>query len=433
MIRARPYAHLLERRPEQALALLTNAPPGPQSAWANMMYVTALLLNARYSEALERAAELRDWWRDRLDEFDGVGATAWASAVLGDYEIAERAAAKIQGVLGAEVRALARFLQEDVEGGIEAVRAFVAESKSPLSLDDLTSVFLPTQHALARHRRTTPADLSPCSGEIAHRRRELEQLTDPALDLARAPVDEAEADVARFAQAMGTALLRVAGIDAAANLDPLQALSDEHPDDLELRQLVSLAEEPVATAASEPVWSAVPLEAPRPDEGGLELLLPTSWFDGHDDPLNDHPLFLRYIPEVRARAAWDVPAVRVQTDDALEPDGYRISQDGEVVEEGRVSPLYRYTVGGALDLLDPELAAAAEPAPAFELMRLPAAAATETGDLTDLLTMPAVEVVARRIGDVSRPEDQRIDRQSGFRWSPRRLKLALSRGHASSA
>jgi tetratricopeptide (TPR) repeat protein len=130
----------------------------------------------------------------------------------------------------------------------------------------------------------------------------------------------------------------------------------------------------------------------------LGLIVPPSWFAMHDDPLTHHPLFLRYIPEMRVRAGWMVPGVNVSTLDSLEPDGYQIMVFDEVVESGHLDQGAAYAQPATLELLDPELRQLADQDAELGLLRLPATTVTETGGLSQLLTMDPLDVLARRIG-----------------------------------
>jgi tetratricopeptide (TPR) repeat protein len=137
-----------------------------------------------------------------------------------------------------------------------------------------------------------------------------------------------------------------------------------------------------------------PPDVPRP----LAVELPPSWFEGHDDPVNDHSLFLRYLPEVRLRAPFELPAINVNVDPDLEPSGYRISIHGEVKDTGTVPREFLYGSSAAIDLLDAR--AVSEPAEELGLLRLPTERVAQPA-LADLLVMPALDVVARRVGDIA--------------------------------
>jgi hypothetical protein len=159
----------------------------------------------------------------------------------------------------------------------------------------------------------------------------------------------------------------------------------------------------------------------------IELALPSSWFDEqqYPNPLTDHPLFTRYIPEVRERTQWPVPAINVRAEKELEPDGYSIRESGRVLEEGYVLPDHRYCARETIELLPPPLAKLAEDAPGLDLVRLPAGAVLED-ELASALTMDAAEVVAHRVAEVVRPGGE-DGRRSGVRG---RVKLPLKRGRA---
>jgi len=122
----------------------------------------------------------------------------------------------------------------------------------------------------------------------------------------------------------------------------------------------------------------------------------------------------------------------VRTDEELEPDGYRVSSSGELIEQGEIDPRYLYAHIATLDLLGSRLAARAESEPQFGLMRFLAPEVAEDDVLAELLTMPAVEVVARRIGELSRPKDETASRAvAALDWSRSHLKSALTRGRGS--
>jgi hypothetical protein len=158
----------------------------------------------------------------------------------------------------------------------------------------------------------------------------------------------------------------------------------------------------------------------------LELILPTSWFADHDDPLNDHPLFQRYIPEIRLRAAWEVPGINVRVDEELEPDGYRILVLDQVEEEGRVSREHRYGSAAALKLLGLP-PADGEAAEVHGLVRVGRPAAGDARGLDALLTMPGLEVVAWRLSEIAGANAERLGRRLPPSAWPKRIGAVLSR------
>ena len=78
----------------------------------------------------------------------------------------------------------------------------------------------------------------------------------------------------------------------------------------------------------------------------LEVVLPVSWFIGYEDPTQDHPLFVRDLPDARVRATRRkkalLPAVKVVADENLEPDGFRVSIDGVDKVSGHASAEQAY-------------------------------------------------------------------------------------------
>jgi hypothetical protein len=142
-------------------------------------------------------------------------------------------------------------------------------------------------------------------------------------------------------------------------------------------------------------------EYPAPADDEIATLeLPGSWFAGHEDPVRDHTLFLRYLPELRARVSWRVPPVRVTTDEELEPDGFRITVSGEI-REGRVDPTARYCPTETISLLPTEVGAASKYDDASGLQAIRGNAVSDHDSLTDLLTFPAVELVVRFVGELT--------------------------------
>lgn len=169
--------------------------------------------------------------------------------------------------------------------------------------------------------------------------------------------------------------------------------------------LTELAARPQYEESAANVQRWLGLAEPEPEissGAGLRLYLPGSWFADYADPLHEHPLFLRYLPELRARADWEVPGVNVMVEDSLEPDGYRIWAHGELLDQGRVQPDARYCSEGALEFLPAELRSAAISDQDLALRRIPESAVKGQGGIADLLTMPPIEVVARSVGAASK-------------------------------
>ncbi|RZU75499.1 hypothetical protein EV384_4043 [Micromonospora kangleipakensis] len=175
--------------------------------------------------------------------------------------------------------------------------------------------------------------------------------------------------------------------------------------------LVKLAEDPRYTTSARNVllWLDMGEFAVESPNAAPEIVLelPSSWFKDSQDPVNDHVLFVRHLPELRLRLSWEVPRVRVVADGGLEPDGYRISFDGELVEDARVDPSVRYCSTGALTFMPSDLRSLAKQDAALDRYELPARSVLEEGGLAELLTMSAVEVVVRRVGEVAKQVAER--------------------------
>ena len=130
----------------------------------------------------------------------------------------------------------------------------------------------------------------------------------------------------------------------------------------------------------------------------LRLELPPSWFAGVEDPVREHPLFLRYLPEARTRASF--PSVRVEVATDLEPGDYRLTFADEVISHGTVEPTRRYCRSASLALLPDDISAQVSTAPdSSQLVSMPEGALARAKGLAELLTMPAVEVVIRAVAD----------------------------------
>ncbi len=138
--------------------------------------------------------------------------------------------------------------------------------------------------------------------------------------------------------------------------------------------------------------SDLPAAAPEP---AVKIVLPASWFDGYEDPVNDHPLFLRFLPSMRLRAGDEVPPIIVGVDGELEPDGYRILVLGNVCEEGRVPPQLIYTTTAALALFGDRVRKRHE-LPQAGLVGIVLEPPLRGEELAQQLVISALEVVIRR-------------------------------------
>lgn len=135
----------------------------------------------------------------------------------------------------------------------------------------------------------------------------------------------------------------------------------------------------------------------------FQLLLPASWFADVTDPVREHPLLVRFLPELRLRVDWLVPPVNIAAYTEFEPASYLVVTDDGVLARGSVDPGLRYCVEGALPLLAPGVRSDPRTHPTPHGWGVPADLLD--GDQTsraELFTMSAAEVVARILGEVVR-------------------------------
>jgi hypothetical protein len=250
------------------------------------------------------------------------------------------------------------------------------------------------------HRRRLP-DLDPVDAAVQRRRAELDHAD--AIQEVLAAVKGATPEEAEIT-ALVVPLLEWAAGRTEAALEQVGISRQGFPDDVGLQALARSLEDVVAerlrVVAPVAEGDNTPgVEASEP-EPALRLDLPVSWFAGLTDPLNEHPLFLRYFREARLRNP-ELPGVRVSSEEDLEPDGYRVFIAGSVVEEGEVSRADRYLSPASLSLLPMSVRTAATEAKGFSYVRVLAPQLAEAGTLAELLSMDADEVVVRRVADLA--------------------------------
>jgi len=165
--------------------------------------------------------------------------------------------------------------------------------------------------------------------------------------------------------------------------------------------VIAALEEAAADSESAPgAWVAIraliaSAEQPELPDHSLQVLLPSSWFTGMDDPVAEDPLMVRYLPEARLRLPWSLPGVSVGDDASLEPDGYKILVLGTTFERGKVAVNACYVPTNAVPLLSPATQARLTDTRLMDLLLLSKGGEPTTG-LDSLLLMSAAEVVARR-------------------------------------
>jgi hypothetical protein len=478
----RSYLLLRMGKPNEAVRLLRAITIDPSWTWAQEVLVWALLLTEQDAAAEAEASAFADAIRDLTDDYRYLSSLVRFEQVQGQLdqavELAERIL-KAQGGLGegeaATALGQALLLRGDVgRGDVDRGWRLLKEGLSSYRLrrlDDWKSVERPKLQALARRRGVELGDLDALEPLIAQRRRQLEELADPLVELAQAPVATADVSVVASAKALGRVLLLLAqaeetrAAEALAEIGPeftaeVNAVNDHLGNLRDWRRRESMAEEAVKLSSTADMTGASRLLAQLIDEvpyqvddllreqasedelgpvtdvlaelgknpqyersasnvlrwlgvgdletdvgasrmnGSVQVQLPRSWFEEHPDPVHDHALFLRYLPELRLRLTWELPPVRVSVDDALEPDGYRIMA-GELLREGRVDPSYRYCRDGTVAFLPDKIRPLVENDTDLGLRRIPAQPVLDDA-LAEQLTMPAIEVVTQLVGEVSK-------------------------------
>jgi hypothetical protein len=477
----RSYLLLRMGKPKEAVRLLRAVTIDPSWTWAQQTLLSALLLTGK--EAAPEAASFADAIRDQTDEYGRLYALAQFEQVNGEFdravELAERLV-KVQGDFGdgtaASSLGQALLLRSDidrgdVDRGWRLLKAGLSSYRTRM-LDDWESVEWPQLQVLARRRGVELGEPDALEPLIAQRRQQLEDLSDPVVELAHAPMATADASVVSSAKALGRVLLHLAraeeapaaealtgiGPDFTAEVDVLEGhlhdLSDwrrrdgmaaeavklsatgdragassvlarlieevplsvsdllsKHATQDELSQVaVVLGELAKDSRYEQPSryvlgWLGMGELTTDDDASGtavsLQVQLPRSWFEEHADPLRDHNLFLRYLPELRVRLDWELPPVRVSVDDALEPDGYQILTNGKLLKEGRVDRSYRYCRDAAVDFLSDDVRSLVTNDTVLGLRRIPAEPVLHDA-LAEQLTMPAIEVVIRLVGEVAK-------------------------------
>ena len=245
--------------------------------------------------------------------------------------------------------------------------------------------------------------------------------------------DEAKAVLDYVASERTTVLKRglsraLADGDESAMADLVGSLTADDLRDVGMQLFQDVREETIdagtvsaflSTMAANPRWAASleiirawlpsavedePLEEAEESTGArLQLGLPASWFKGYSDPGRQHPVFTRYLPEVRANTPWEIPAVSVFSGESLEPGGFVILDDAdEVLDSGDLPQHARLCEPSALQGMPPRLREAAFTTPVG--CWIPDAAFHLPEDWVPwLITKDPEETAVNRLRDIARP------------------------------
>jgi tetratricopeptide (TPR) repeat protein len=416
----RAYLLLRQGDAEQALAVFQGVEIQPSWYWARSDFIEALIVLGQGATAgIEAESLLRDLEHSH-DDYSALRACAFAANVCGRPEDALRWAEQLRdadphelaGGATARTRAEAALVQGNLDVYLEEMQRAV----SGFSLGEAgewAEVTRKHQVWLSQQAGVPSPDLAGLEVAVTERIAALSQLDSPReLTLA---ADEQEHGPAETARGLLLPLLFQAQGDPDAAHLALDDAESHSPGDPELAKLRENLSRSVEGRSAEGRVTEPPDAAPDPPDAGpvasqaeVRLELPPSWFTEFPDPLAEHPLFLRFLPEMRARIGRNGPALNVNTNEDLEPDNYVILIGDEEVAAGRVAREWRYCPAEAVALMPAEVGSCFERDSAMGLMRIPADRVDTTDSITQLLLMSAEEVVARIVGDTAARRPERI-------------------------
>lgn len=373
----------------------------PQWLWARQTKATAYMVCGRWDEGLKEAAEILAVAQEiGLDEHDNRLDAAAAAALISEHaEQAEVWARELDEVddldmkhsLTAEIIAISRLVRGDRDGCFDELVRMVGEFRSRHQPAAWAHVLRPQLQAIATGYGVELPDLDHIDALVQGKAAALEGI---------GPQDElqhSKASDASSASTLHSVLLAMIEWADGQVEDAKAALNPEYSDSSIDQAIAAISGQIEAEADGASSGEA---EAEWDGQPHFRLELPQSWFEDVEDPVNEHPLFVRYLPEARIRTP--LPGVNVSVDEALEPGGYRLIADGAPVESGSVDPRFRYCDAGALTLL-PELQAARASEAASTIPGLVPVYIKDAGEgngaspLAMLLTMDAVEAVVRQL------------------------------------
>lgn len=402
----RAYVRLRTRRWSQAVRLLRTTKLEKSWYWASHALTVGLLLTDRYDEAATEAEASLEDLAESLDRFQARLEAADLLLVLGRLDEAEKLVQPLEEIEErnpdvALILGVARLLRGEEEAGLEKLVEAMTEAPSVAGLEEWRTVVKPVLRALAANHGASLPPLDAVDEAARARRRELNRLDTPVEELRHAVATTQRGDSAT--ETMGQALIELAEDELEAAATTLEAALAEEKADPDLEALLAQVR---AWQAAE-VDTVVAAEDEEADAGGeeaeppqlLQMGIPASWVESDPDPIATHPIFRRYMPELRLRLGWKVPPVHIYADEELEPGGYRILLGEEVVAEGTVDPGSDYLLAASLGLLSKGVRAAAEP-DAEDWLRVPHQTIAEAGGLAELLSVSPHERAVRRLGEV---------------------------------
>jgi tetratricopeptide (TPR) repeat protein len=384
-------------RAQEALEVYRGLTIEPGLTWAWWQYLMTALIAGDVPTARGIATDLSRDLAARPGERDVLFGGAMAKLVLGESDEVEAMFAGIaESAEGTdrddalEVIGIARIVRGDTARGTADLTAAMTATRRAAAVIDWRSTTRPLILAVADLHGAPRPDFSEIEAFYAAVERDWP--TDPLGDArARAESDDLPPDLRSETLALLAAVhgARAGAADLAALPESLAA---------EREQLQNWLHRP---APAEPAS----VEIEEPDEPAADppifLMLPTSWFEEHDDPVATHPLFRTALPEARAVASWTVPSATIRAEDELEPDGFRLEVHGDPVATGTIPTDVVFVPAAAAGLLPAPVARAAVPYQPewldLPLLCVPPAPAGDRHTLVDLLTFDRWALAARLV------------------------------------
>jgi tetratricopeptide (TPR) repeat protein len=413
IVALRAYLLLGCGQAEEAFRMLQGAETRLSSYWSRYDFINTLIVLGQGTAAVSAAESLLRDLEHSQDDYEALRACASAANVCGRPHDAEHWAERLQeadpralmgGAATALIRAEAALVQDRLDDFLAGMELAVSRFR-PSDASEWAEITRKRIQFLAQEAQVSLPDVTAIDNHVAEQLVTLSKLDGPReLMLAAEGYQHGPAVTTR---SLLMPLLLWAQGDLEGARHALQEADAQYPGDAEIEQLrehLTHAVEDRPTRGPAAESSGVASESSRADSDHLAavgLQLPPSWFSHLPDPLLEAPLFLRFLPEMRARLGRGQLAVNVEIAETLEPDGYVILVDEEAVATGRVSREWRYCPADAVALMPTKLSSCLEYDPALDLMRISELRVTSADAMTHLLLMSAEEVVARIVGDTA--------------------------------
>lgn len=411
---------------QESTRLLSSVVIDPLWRWARDALLSSLVLSGRRELARSSAESFAAELPEQLEEFQLALHAARVSLLLGDVDEALRRASEAQDAeVGSDEGEASYTLAQILLLSGDRARANAVMERA---LAGRKSPSLSEWFVIDRRHLCAVADMNdlPLEGVddfdalIRARQAEREEEPPETLHGSLKRLDDSGVDtkVVECTRRLAVAVAAVATGDVAAarqGISALPASLNDERDSLEVhidrlaRAEGAVTEEPARTprdGADEVSVDGSTSVAPedQPSESGqplsaIRLALPASWFDNYDNPVLQHAIFLRCLPELRERSTVEIPPVRVSAEPHLEPDRYEVlaADTGTLLVAGRLPGGSRFCDDEALAVLPDHLRTVAETMPG-DLAAVPEAHFTPQDHVARLLTMDRNEAAVAEVG-----------------------------------